>query len=404
MSRRARGFGQKRQREQQVQQEKKEMSALMQVTAHAEPLTLLAVVKLAQDTLVLLQLCNPKGVALFSFIRLPSHVPRPFAGAPVYSMPLTHAERRRVVGSVFKGKLVRLLSLGVGPQFEPQRNWNNCRKMMQFNVRRVAAGLAAALRDNVAKEAEELCASGQCAAALVLLQRAIDWGHLPSRALKAWLHIDGREGVAENQHTAFALAEEGARFGCHHCQGVMAYCLGTGTGTGRGSSARPDAYVVDEARALELARKSAADGSRYGQHTLGKLLEDAHDYPQALLQYRLAAAQGLDDAQCQLGRMYECSLGVAEDYVEALRLYHLAAAQGLPEALHNVAVCHQLGAGCPVNLVAARSWYMRAQAAGHHLSSTGLRHLDAGVYSSILSDDDLRTLSVTVPPPSFPSQ
>ena len=196
----------------------------MQVTAlpHPEPLTLLAVGKLFYDTLVWLQLCNSKVVALFSFIRLPPRVSRPFAGAPVYSMSLTHAERLRAMGCGFKGRLVRLLSLGVGRHFEPQRTLGACRKMMQFNVRRVAAGLAAAVRNKFVKEAEELCASGQCAAAVVPLQRAINLGDLPSRALMAWLLSDGREGVAKDEQTAFELAEEGARLGCHHCKGVMA--------------------------------------------------------------------------------------------------------------------------------------------------------------------------------------
>jgi len=126
---------------------------------------------------------------------------------------------------------------------------------------------------------------------------------------------------------------------------------------------------VDEAQALEFARESAADCSRYGQHTLGKLLEDDNDDAQALLQY-LAEAQGLDVAQCQLGRMYKCSRGVAEDHDEAHQLHRLAAAQRLPEAFHNVAACHHLGEGYHDNVDAARSWYMRAQAAGHHLSST----------------------------------
>ena len=52
--------------------------------------------------------------------------------------------------------------------------------------------MAAAVRDKVAKEAEELCASGQCAAAVVALQRAIDFWDSTSRALMAWLLIWGQ--------------------------------------------------------------------------------------------------------------------------------------------------------------------------------------------------------------------
>ena len=86
--------------------------AAQETTARPKvPLPLLAVVMWLHGTLVWLQLCNPQGVALFSFVRLPPRVPHPFAGAPVYDISLTHAERLRAVGCGLKGKLVRLLSL-----------------------------------------------------------------------------------------------------------------------------------------------------------------------------------------------------------------------------------------------------------------------------------------------------
>ena len=96
------------QREQLVEEDE---PASMHVTVlpHPKPLLLLALVKAHFDTLVWLQLCNPQGVSLFSFVRLPPRVPRPFAGAPVYDMSLTHAERLRAVGCGLKGQLVRLL-------------------------------------------------------------------------------------------------------------------------------------------------------------------------------------------------------------------------------------------------------------------------------------------------------
>jgi len=353
MSGRAIGEAVKRQRMQQVEDK--------EVMAHPKLLTLLAVVKSSQALLVWLELCNPQGVAVFTFVCLPPRVPRPFAGAPVYDMSLTHAERLRAVGCGFKGKLVRLLSMGMGRRFEPPRDWGTCRKMMQCNVRHVAAGLAAAVRDNVVKEAEELCASGQCAAALVPLQRAIDLGHLPSRALMAWLLVQGREGVAEDRKAAAAVANEGWGLGCHHCQGVMAYCHCVGFGGGT----TVDPFEFDEDRALELARESSEKGSKYGQHTLGELSAVQRDDFQALVFYRAAAVQGLDAAQCSLGKMYQCGYGVAQDNAEALRLYELAAAQGLSEALFSVGLCHELGDGVPVDVEVARSWFRRAQAAGH---------------------------------------
>ena len=298
------------------------------------------------------------------------------ASAPVYAMSLTHVERLFAVGNVLKGKLVWLLSLGEDRQFEPKYNLKSCHKMMSCIVRRVASKHVASVREEAAKEAEKLCASGQCAAALVPLQRAIYLGHLPSRALMAHMLKDGREDVAQDSNRAFELAEEGAHLGCHHCQGVLAGCYWYGHGI------RPDA-----AQSLELARKSSQLNSRYGQYVLGVLYVYgrggvAQDYAQALAFYRLAAAQKLDDAQYGLGFMYYLGDGVAEDYAEALRLWQLAAAQGHPEALFEVACCYEKGYGVPKNKAEAIRWYMRAQAAGSNYAIDALQDLRHSIIMS----------------------
>ena len=355
----------KRQREQQLEEE--DAPALLLATANSVPLTLLAVFKLFHWMLVLAQLCSPQGVALFSFVRSPPRVSRPFAGAPVYAMSLTHAERLRAMGCGFKGRLVRLLSLGVGRHVEPQRTLGACRKMMQFNVRRVAAGLAAAVRNKFFKKAEELCASGRCADSVVPLQRAIDLGDLPSRALKAWLHIGGREGVAKDWNTAFELAEEGAGSGCHHCQGVLAMCYFVGVGCN-----------MDEEVSLDLARVSSRSGSKYGQFVLGEFMLLPATETQAVALYRLAAAQGLDAAQFSLGEMFHYGHGAPQDHAQALLFYQRAAFQGFPQALFNVALCHELGQGVRLDVEKARSWYRRAQAAGHPLAVSKLQQLIYG--------------------------
>jgi len=333
--------GVKRQRE---SQEEEDAPALLenQMTVHNVPLALLAVIKSYHRTLVCAQLCNPQGVFLFSHVCLPPRVSRPFAGAAVYDMSLTQAERLCAVGCGLKGQIVRLLSLCVGSHFEPQRNRLACLKMMQSVVRRVAAGLAAAVRDKVAKEAAELCAAGLCAAALVPLQRAIYLGDLPSLARKAWLLTDDRLNVEGmfigTWPDPVKWAEEGARLGCHHCQGVLAYLLFT--------------YCQDQnERSLTLARESAGRGSWYGQVALGLLFQnegggqglDVYDanYVQAVAFFRLAAVQGFDGAQFALGEMYANGWGVAQNNVEAMRLFLLAAAQGHPEAMWHLSCLHR---------------------------------------------------------------
>ena len=321
------------------------------------PLTLQGAVRSYLGALDLLQPCNPQGVALLSCVE---HSWRPLAGVPLYSMSLKNAERLPMVVCGLKGMLVKLLSLGVGGHVEPTWNLAACRRSI---LRRVAAGMAAAVRGNIAKEAEKLCASGQCAAALPLLQQAIDLGHLPSLALKAWLLVRGREGVAEDRKAAVELACQGVRLGCHHCQGVKAFCHFVGFGGGHCD----DPFTVDKAQSLELARVSSRKGSRYGQLTLGEwMCFKPVDYDTAFKNFLLAASQGLDEAQCSLGRMYQDGFGVAQNHTEALRWFQLSASQGLPLALFHVARCHEHGHGVLKDVEAARCWYRRAlEAAGN---------------------------------------
>ena len=99
---------------------------------------------------------------------------------------------------------------------------------------------------------------------------------------------------------------------------MLSLCLLQGWGVAR-----------DVERARQLARTSAAAGSRYGQFALGTLL---HSEDEAVALYQLSAAQGLDAAQYALGVSYCTGDGVPADNEEAMRLYQLAAVQGFPEA------------------------------------------------------------------------
>jgi TPR repeat protein len=179
----------------------------------------------------------------------------------------------------------------------------------------------------------------------------------------------GREGVAQDRKRAFELAEEGTLLGCHHCQGVMARCCLAGFGCS-----------LDAARSLALGRASAGKGSKYGQRTLGYLYRSGdggvvQDYAAAVVQYRLAAAQGYDLAQASLGCMYSSGCGVAQDKAEALRWYKLAAAQGLGEALYNIGAFYQLGYIVAADEVEAIRWYTRAAAAGSKQATALLQPL-----------------------------
>ncbi len=59
------------------------------------------------------------------------------------------------------------------------------------------------------------------------------------------------------------------------------------------------------------------------------------DYAEAVKYYRLAAEQGNENAQNNLGGMYEKGQGVPQDYVEAHKWLNLAGAKGLEVAIAN---------------------------------------------------------------------
>ena len=69
------------------------------------------------------------------------------------------------------------------------------------------------------------------------------------------------------------------------------------------------------------------------------------DYAQAVKWYRMAADQGLAEAQLNLGVMYANGYGVKRDDAQAVRLYRLAAEQGNNGAMVNLSRMQQQGRG-----------------------------------------------------------
>jgi len=332
-------------------------------------LQLFAALEQLHGARVFLRVCNAQGAALVRIQLAPAAQRlRLRTLVPVYEMAMGHKQRLRGMGCGGRGKLALLMSQGGGGGGPVPRD---CSALMDCIVRRVAAGQVAATPEGLHAQAQVLHAAGECAAAAALLQQAVGLGHLPSCADLADMLIDGREGVAADQKRAFELAEEGARLGCHHCQGRMAGCYLGGYGCSK-----------DAVRSLALARASAGEGSKYGQRTLGRLYQEgvggvAKDYAAALVQYRLAAAQGFNDAQNDLGFMYSRGYGVAQDRAEALRWYKLAAAQGNGVALNNVGCLYENGWSAAADRAEAIRWYKRAAAAGSSGAAKNLKRLGA---------------------------
>ena len=110
--------------------------------------------------------------------------------------------------------------------------------------------------------------------------------------------------------------------------------------------------------------RAASTGSACSASCIVWVQEELRRVAAALAQYRLAAAQGYDEAQNSLGSMYSEGDGVAQDRAEALRWYKLAAAQGLGIALNNVGMYYEEGLSVAADWVEALRWYKRGLEAG----------------------------------------
>ena len=88
------------------------------------------------------------------------------------------------------------------------------------------------------------------------------------------------------------------------------------------------------------------------------------DYATALREFRVSAAQGVADAQHNLGVMYERGYGVPQNYAEAVKWYRKAADQGTAEAQFNLAYMYSNGKGVPRDYVQAHMWLSLAKAQG----------------------------------------
>jgi len=82
----------------------------------------------------------------------------------------------------------------------------------------------------------------------------------------------------------------------------------------------------------------------------------------------LAAAQGIAQAQANLGVMYELGDGVPKNSPEAVKWYHQAARQGIARAQRNLGNLFARGAeGVPKDAVEGLAWSIIAAASGDEL-------------------------------------
>ena len=116
----------------------------------------------------------------------------------------------------------------------------------------------------------------------------------------------------------------------------------------------------DYETALSLWRPLAARGDPIAHYNLGLMYGRgegvARDPAEAARWLRLAAEQGLAEAQAQLGLAYGRGAGVVRDPVQSARWLGLAADQGVAEAQYNLGLLYLRGDGVAKDAEAAARW------------------------------------------------
>lgn len=93
-----------------------------------------------------------------------------------------------------------------------------------------------------------------------------------------------------------------------------------------------------------------------------------HDenYMEALHWYRLAAEQGDEFSQNNIGNMYRLGKGVPVDYSEAMRYFRMAAEKNYALAQFNIGIMYYWGYGVDVDHIESRKWFLLSAKQGHH--------------------------------------
>ena len=136
---------------------------------------------------------------------------------------------------------------------------------------------------------------------------------------------------------------------------------------------------VDEARALDLLKASAAAGFAPGQNSLGVSYERgqgvAVDMEKAAEYYGLAAKQGMPTAQVNLGILYTNGTGVKEDDARAAELFRSAAESGDASGMNSLGVSYELGEGIEQDYALAMDWYRKAAEGGSAIATANVGNL-----------------------------
>lgn len=230
-------------------------------------------------------------------------------------------------------------------------------------------------------------------------------GHSDAQLYLGIIHDKGLGGERDARR-AFYWFEKSAEQGDVKLQYQLALRYLNGAGVAQ-----------DYGKARYWMKKAADAGAAQAQYNLGLMSMRGHGAQakaartaeagareeQAVALFRLAADQGLRDAQYALGLAYTTGKVLSRDYGKACQLFRLAAEQGYPSAQYNLAVLTESGEGVEKSTDEAIAWYRKAATQGHELARQRLAELDSQIAPGVESKQlpqaltDVNTATISTP-------
>jgi uncharacterized protein len=171
-------------------------------------------------------------------------------------------------------------------------------------------------------------------------------------------------GTSQNDSLGIDFFRRSAELGYGPAQIALAYYYETGT-----------VLAVNQTLAIDLYRKAAQQGDPLAAWLVGRHYfignGVARDPDVAQKWLKMSADQGNAFGAYYLGRLM-----ADKDYTKAPKLYKIAADQGLPQAQYFYAKTLKDGRGIPQDRFTAYIWYQIAADAGYTAAGTDLNELD----------------------------
>jgi TPR repeat protein len=147
----------------------------------------------------------------------------------------------------------------------------------------------------------------------------------------------------------------------------------------------------DYAKAFQIWKSLADQGSHSAQYGLGELYALGHGVPRDDLEAakwnRMAAESGYVPAQSRLGAMYDEGRGIPQSLPKAMKWYRKAAQQGDLHAQVSLGLIYGTGRGVPQNYFQAEKWFRLAAEQGDALAQYNLGLIHASGYDVVPKND-----------------